>query len=114
MQRVSGFIEDAVAAAPQHDVYLANEEFAPMRLLYAMGIPRSRFPGIGAYWVIAHGVRPLQGRRLFFVESEAGVLARIRRSMVPEVAALFVSPDAVPPGVVVQTSHGSTVARGLR
>ncbi len=74
-------------------LHLRNTAFLPVALNHALGIPRSEFPNLGAYWLIAHGTQPFAGRRLRFVEPDPRTLAGLRARVRPEVAALFVSTE---------------------
>jgi hypothetical protein len=76
-------------------VYVRNDAFAPASLVYRLGTPRADFPGIGAYWVVSHGVHPLNGHTIRFVEGDARLLQTIRDQSRPEVAAMFVAPQDV-------------------
>jgi hypothetical protein len=79
----------------QEPLHLRNDPFRPAELLYAMGLPRFRFPGIGAWWITAHGLEGVNGRRIRFVEEDAALLEEIRARSPAAVSSMFVSPEDV-------------------
>jgi len=96
MDRTDGAIRELAAHIPKGGVlYLRNDPFAAASLVYALGAPQADFPGIGAYWIIAHGVDPVDGRTIRFVEENAQLLETIRAQSRPEVASMFVAPKDV-------------------
>ena len=76
-------------------VYVRNDYFKPEYVQYAMGMPYSAFPGIGAYWIVAHGAGAFGARNIRFVEMDPKRLRKIRARSVPEVGGMFVSPREV-------------------
>jgi len=86
-------------------LYLRNDFFRPVYDLRLIGVPRTEFPNIGAYWVIDHGTQPFEGRMIRFVERDAAAAAAVRASSIADVGALFVPPEEV-------TREGGVV-RGL-
>lgn len=76
-------------------LFVRNDLFRPAEFLYAMHAPKTSFPGIGAYWIVAHGLKAVDHRMVRFVEMDMKLLRKIRNRSRPEVAAMFVSPGQV-------------------
>jgi hypothetical protein len=109
MDLVDGSLRILVARVPKNGIlYVKNDVFRPATLIYAMGAPHSVLPGIGAYWITAHGVEPIEGRTIRFVEFEHDTLRNIRAKSKREVARMFVSPtEAVRAGGNVYPIQGN-------
>lgn len=83
-----------VRAAPAGStVYVENSRFTALELLKRLGVERWLFPDLAALHLVLHPAPgALDGRTLRFVEEDAALVARIRATTRPEVAALFVTP----------------------
>ena len=87
-------IRGAAKKAPDgKTAYILNDRFKALQLVFNMGVPRHRFPGVGAYWIIAHGTESVDGRVIRFVVEDAKLLETIKTEQRQEVAAMFVSPE---------------------
>jgi len=78
------------AAPPGQPVYIPNRRFYP----YAMPGVELRFPGLAALYAIYFPDDVVDGRRIFFVESDPKVFAATRTGR--RSATLVVAPEAVP------------------
>jgi hypothetical protein len=99
-------IERAVGATEEgHDAYLENVDlwFVPRQIV---GRSRARFPGLFSYFVLAHSGGEVAGRSVHFVEADAKVVAQVRETARPKVAALIESADEAR-----QKSHAVTTPR---
>jgi hypothetical protein len=65
-------ITSVLEAQPRGIVYLSNEDFAPVLVILKMGGSRAGFPGIGAYFALAHDCA-WAGRRVRFVDDDPQV-----------------------------------------
>src|SRR4029453_10923777 len=74
----AGLRRAARAVSPSATLYLRNDDFPPLGLVVALGLDRLRFPGIGAWFAVAHPTGLLNDRRVRFVEGRAALLAAIR------------------------------------
>jgi hypothetical protein len=93
MEDVEHALERAVGATEEgHDAYLENVDF-PVVPRAAVGRNRLRFPGLLAYFALAHPSGELTGRNVHFVEGDATLVAAIRERTVPRVAALVESAE---------------------
>jgi hypothetical protein len=112
-------LADLIGRVPEgQTAYIQNDDFPPTTRSRSRGIPVERFPGIGAYWALAHGPAvPSTGapapsssaeaekppetatdpahRPVRFVVVDPKILAAIEASAPSNIAALFVAP-AVP------------------
>jgi hypothetical protein len=86
-------LERAVSGAPEgSDVYVENQDFTALSLLYVMGVSRELFPDIAGFAVVRYGLDPVvNGRHLRFVEHDAELVKGIRRTHEPEAARLFIT-----------------------
>ncbi|HVM95482.1 MAG TPA: hypothetical protein VMT89_03785 [Candidatus Acidoferrales bacterium] len=66
-------VTSVVRAQPNGDVYLRNENFAPATFAAWMENDRSTFPGIGAYWALAHPSPWVGDHHLRFVDKDPNV-----------------------------------------
>jgi hypothetical protein len=96
-----GQIEQAVARLERvvgpmpagSDVYLQNSGFEPTLLIMAIGMPRSMFPGLAAFFAIAYPDCTLEGHRVYFVERDPAILEQVRAHPDSPMARLLVSPE---------------------
>src|SRR5207342_738694 len=51
-------------------LFVRNDLFRPAGLIFAMHAPKTCFPGIGAYWIVAHGLGSVDHRSVRFVETD--------------------------------------------
>jgi hypothetical protein len=109
-------LERAVGATEEgHDAYLENVDlwFVPRQVV---GRNRARFVGLFSYFALAHAGGELAGRRVYLVEGDAKLVAQIRESVRPKIAALIESADeATKKGHAITTprlSRSTTSAAG--
>jgi hypothetical protein len=76
-------------------LYVRNDLFRPAQLIYTMGASQSVLPGIGAFWIVAHGTRPVDDRDVRFVVMDPKLLKKIRARSLPEIGKMFVSTGQV-------------------
>ncbi len=94
MRLTEAAIRGAAKKAPDgKTAYILNDRFKPVHQVFRMGFPPDRFPGVGAYWIIAHGTESVDGRVIRFVVEDAKLLETIKTEQRQEVAAMFVSPE---------------------
>jgi len=79
----------AHAAHPGEPVYIPNRRFQGWRGL----VSREDFPGWIAAFVLAHPSDSLEGRRVFFVESDESLVEFLRKDPNARVAGLVVTPE---------------------
>jgi hypothetical protein len=99
-------LERAVGATEEgHDAYLENVDlwFVPRQIV---GRNRARFPGLFSYFVLAHSGGEIAGRNVHFVEADAKVVAQIRETSRPKIAAFIESADEAR-----QKAHAVTTPR---
>jgi len=77
-------------AAGDDIVVIRNDTFRADSLLVALGSTYPDFPGIGAYWIMAHGTGPVGTHPVRFFEPDAERLQAIRTETRSETAAMFV------------------------
>lgn len=122
MRLTEAAIRGAAKKAPDgKTAYILNDRFKPVQRVIRMGVPRDQFPGVGAYWIIAHGTESVDGRVIRFVVENAKLLETIKTEQRQEVAAMFVSPeDAARDGARVLSIYNdgpprvATALRNLR
>lgn len=85
-ERAAGVTEEG------HDAYLENVDF-PLVPRSTVGRDRIRFPGLLAYFALAHPGGELAGRNVRFVEGDGKLVARIRETAKAKIAALVESAD---------------------
>lgn len=86
-------IDELVATArPGEDVYIANQVFRDVGP-FVLASPQN-FPGWAGLFAVYHDTNVVDGRRVFFVEADAEVLAKARRGI--RSGPLLVAADAVP------------------
>ncbi len=90
VQRILQAIGTRVAAASGQDVYISNCGFASIEWN-----PQA-FPGCAGIFVIAYPDNVVGGKRVYFVESNARILAAARAHPRGRAAALLVTPAQVP------------------
>jgi hypothetical protein len=96
MDLTDGAIRAVVDTVPGNEtVFIRNDRFQADSLIVGMGSRYADLPGIGAYWVMAHGLGPVAGHPIRFVEPDPQRLQAIRAETIPATAALFVGPPAV-------------------
>ncbi len=85
------------------DVHLYNGTFSPTALLLiGMRVPRSEFPGIAAFFAIAHPNGRLEKRSVYFVEDDAMIVRQVRGDPVSPMARLLVTrEEACAAGAVI-------------
>jgi hypothetical protein len=89
-------VRQLVRRTPEEGIlFVRNDPFRPAGLIFGTGAPQASFPGIGAYWIVAHGLGTVDRRVVRFVVMDRKFLRKIRIRTRPEVAALFVSPGQV-------------------
>jgi hypothetical protein len=80
------------ASPPGKDLYVWNTDF-PAVSRSPVGRDRVRFPGLFAYFVLAHPQGEMDGRKVFFVEADPKLLSSVKAAVRPEVAALLVGAE---------------------
>lgn len=87
---LSASIRGAARGLPKNaDLYLYNDDFKPV---WNVGMQSWQFPGIGAYWFIQNGPAPFEGHQIRFVERNTRTVADLRAHVLPEAAAMFLTP----------------------
>jgi hypothetical protein len=85
-------IEKAIASEPPGgEVYIMNRDYDPTRFLMSVVRHPERFPGIAAVFALSYESDVVEGRRVRFVESRSGLLAKIRARPERRIAGLLVS-----------------------
>jgi hypothetical protein len=82
----------ARAVPPGEPVYIPNQEFQNWRAVVAT---KQDFPGWAAIFVITHPSDSVEGRPVFFVESNQEVVKLLRKNPNARIARLVVTPEEV-------------------
>lgn len=73
-------VETSVREAPLgKTVYIPNTEYAPTYFLFAVGVPRTRFPNSAAAWLCDNGTDVVDGHEIRFIERDPEVVRTIRQ-----------------------------------
>jgi hypothetical protein len=97
----------AGATEAGHEAYFDNVD-VPFVPRATVGRDRSRFPGLLAYFALAHPGGELAGHKVIFVESDGKLVVRLRTTTLPKVADLVESMDEAR-----QKGHSVTTPRLL-
>ena len=87
-QAMTVLLQRVRAAPPGSRVYVSNRRFTGVRLL-----PRDEFPDWAAVFVMTHREDTLEGRHVYFVETDTQLVQKFRQGSNPRIARLLVTPD---------------------
>ena len=85
----------AHAVPPGAPCYIPNQKFQDWGVVVA---PEEEFPGWAAVFVLTHASDSVDGRRVFFVESNEKLVALLRRNPTARIARLVVTPEEMESG----------------
>ena len=87
-QAMIDLLQRVRAAPPGSRVYASNRRFSGVRLL-----PREDFPDWAAVFVMTHREDTLEGRHVYFVETDEQLVQTLRKGSNARIARLLVTPD---------------------
>lgn len=107
-------VEDAARNAPAGaTVYVPNTDYPPAWFLFAVGVPRSRFPNLAAVWLIENRSDVVFGHPIRFVEKDPAVVRTLRERPESPVNRILVTSNEAGEALPQAFALGEPRARAL-